>query len=93
VYVKFSAAKVQGALLILTTEDGKLLPLGAEVVPIGGIQSDQVALHGEVFLQEIELPGRVRATWTDHQCEADVPAVSGNEPLPRIGPIVCKSTK
>jgi outer membrane usher protein FimD/PapC len=31
VYVKFSAAKVKGALLILTTEDGIPVPLGAEV--------------------------------------------------------------
>ncbi len=93
VYVKFSAARVQGALLILTTEDGMPVPLGAEVRSPGGSTTDQVALHGEVFVQEIDLPGRVQVTWSDHKCEADVPAVPGNEPLPRIGPIVCKDTK
>ena len=35
VYVKFSAAKARGALLILTTEDGEPVPLGAEVTPSG----------------------------------------------------------
>jgi outer membrane usher protein len=93
VYVKFSAAKVKGALLILTTEDGIPVPLGAEVRSATGANADEVALHGEVFVREIELPGRVHVTWSDHQCEADVPTVPGNEPLPRIGPIVCKSTK
>ena len=93
VYVKFSAAKVQGVLLILSTADGKPVPLGAEVVISGSSHSDMVAMHGEVFLQDIELPGRVHVTWADKQCDADIPAAPANEPLPRIGPIVCKSAK
>jgi len=93
VYVKFSAEKAQGALLVLLTEDGNPVPLGAEVAANGSAHEDMVALHGEVFVQEIELPGHVVARWKDQQCEADVPVAPDNEPLPRIGPIVCKSTK
>ena len=93
VYVKFSAEKAQGALLVLTTEDGKPVPLGAEVTANGSSHEDMVALHGEVFIEEIELPGHVKVSWTGHQCEVDVPAGPENEALPRVGPLVCKSTK
>lgn len=93
VYVKFSAAKAQGALLVLSTEDGKPVPLGAEVAANGSKHEYSVALHGEVFLQEIDLPGHVIVRWKDHQCEVDVPSAPSNEALPRIGPIVCKATK
>ena len=93
VYVKFSAAKIRGALLILFTGDGNPLPLGAEVRASGSSHTDIVALRGEVFVEDIELPGRVLARWNDRQCEAHVPAPPGNGPLPRIGPVVCESTK
>ena len=92
VYIRFSAAKVQGAMLILVTENGAPVPLGAEVKAEGSAHGDMVAMHGEVFVQEITLPARVLARWDDNQCEADVPASPGNEPLPRIGPIVCRNT-
>jgi outer membrane usher protein len=93
VYVKFSAEKAQGALLVLTTEDGKPVPLGAEVVAEGSTHEDMVALHGEAFVQDIELPGRVTVRWKDQQCKVDVPAAPDNEAVPRIGPLVCKATK
>ena len=90
VYIKFSAAKVQGAMLILVDEKGAPIPLGAEVVAKGSAHGDMVAMRGEVFVREIALPATVLARWDDRQCEAAVPALPENEPLPRIGPIVCK---
>ena len=90
VYIKFSAAKVQGAMLILIDEKGAPIPLGAEVVAKGSVHGDMVAMRGEVFVQEIALPATVLARWDDRQCEAAVPAPPEHEPLPRIGPIVCK---
>jgi len=93
VFVKFAATRSTGVLLILVTEDGTPIPLGAAVTANGSDTSDTVAMHGEVFVQNITLPGRVTARWNKGECETDVPAPPGNEALPRIGPLVCQAKK
>lgn len=93
VFVRFAAEKAKGALLVLTTEDGKPVPLGAEVTASSSSQTAIVAMHGEVFVQDMELPGYVLVHWQDHQCRAEVPVAAHGEVLPRLGPLVCKGTK
>ena len=93
VFVKFAATRSTGVLLILVTEDGTPIPLGAAVTANDSAASDTVAMHGEVFVQNITLPGRATARWNKGECEAEVPAPPGNEALPRIGPLVCQAKK
>jgi outer membrane usher protein len=90
VLLKFKAAKVEGALIQLKTPDGSDVPQEAEVRVNDGPTTYFVALRGEVFVTDISFPARLEATWGDHTCTATVAGESTNEPLPRIGPIICE---
>jgi outer membrane usher protein len=88
--VKFNSQQVQGAVLALVTEDGKELPLGAEVTVNEDKEVYEVALHGEAFIPEIQFPAAVRVHWDGLTCQATVAPPKSNEPLPQIGPIHCR---
>jgi outer membrane usher protein len=88
--VKFKSQQVQGAVLALVTEEGKELPLGAEVTVNDDKMVYEVALHGEAYIPEIQFPAAVRAHWDEHTCQATVARPESKEPLPRIGPIPCR---
>jgi outer membrane usher protein len=88
--VKFKSQQVQGAVLALVTEEGKELPLGAEVSVNDDKVVYEVALHGEAYIPEIQFPAAVRVHWDGVTCQATVAPPKSNEPLPRIGPIPCR---
>ncbi len=91
VLVRFAALKLDGALFTLLMEDGNPVPLGAEATVNNNTELFQVALRGEVFVPNLSFPAKIRARWETGQCEATVPSAPGREPLPRIGPVVCRS--
>lgn len=91
--VKFKAEQVRGALLVLVTEDGKEVPLGAEVTVNGGKDVYEVALHGEAYIPEIQFPANIRVHWDDASCQATVAPPKSTEPLPRIAPIPCRRVR
>jgi outer membrane usher protein len=90
VLLKFKAATVEGALIQLTTPDGLDVPQEAEVRVNGAPAAYYVALRGEVFVTDISFPAHLEVTWNDQTCTATVASQSTNEPLPRIGPIICE---
>ena len=90
VLLKFKTTPVEGALIQLRTPDGSDVPQEAEVRVNEGPTTYHVALRGEVFVTDISFPARLDVTWDDHTCTATVAAQSTNEPLPRIGPIICE---
>ena len=90
VLVKFNASTTQGALFELVTEDDAPLPIGSEVRVNGGSEIFLVALHGEVFVSAFSFPATLAVRWETGHCQARVPGSPANEPLPRIGPVVCR---
>jgi outer membrane usher protein len=88
--VKFKAEPVQGALLALVAEDGKELPVGAEVSVIGDKEVYEVALHGEAFIPVLQFPADIHVHWDGVKCQATVAKPESKDPLPRIGPITCR---
>ncbi len=91
VQLKFAASEIEGGLLVLVTEDGGFVPLGAEVTINDYPEVFQVALRGEVFVPNFSVPAHIQVRWPISQCDATVTNIPGNEPLPRIGPITCKA--
>jgi len=91
--VKFKAQEVNSVLLALVTEDGKPLPTGAEIKVNGDSEVYEVALRGEVYIAHIAFPATVHAKWEGVSCEASVVRPESNEPLPKIGPVTCRSMK
>jgi outer membrane usher protein len=90
VFLKFDAIPATGALFQLETEDGKPLPLDAEVTINANRTVYTVALRGEVFVSEVSFPAHLHARWGTQHCEAVVNSGPENKPLPRIGPVLCK---
>lgn len=88
--VKFKAEPVQGALLALVAEDGKELPVGAEVSVSGDKEVYEVALHGEAFIPVLQFPADIHVHWDGVKCQATVAKPESKDPLPRIGPITCR---
>jgi outer membrane usher protein len=93
VFLKFKAAQVTGALFQLVTEKNEPIPLGAEVTIDGSSTVYSVALRGEAFIPEVTFPAHLRIRWADQSCEATVESSKTNEPLPKIGPVVCKGSR
>lgn len=91
VLLKFAAAKIEGALLVLVTEDQQPVPLGAEVSINDNADNLRVAMRGEMFAPRLDFPARVHVRWAGRECQAHIAAPPGNEPMPRIGPVVCRS--
>jgi outer membrane usher protein len=93
VCVKFTAVHLTGALLVLQDANQKSLPAGTEIAVAGSKDTYDVAMNGEVFLPQISYPARVKAKLTDGECEVVVEKPQSDEPLPRIGPLVCAAKK
>jgi outer membrane usher protein len=90
VLLRFKAAQIGGALIQLQTTDGTAVPLGAQVRVNGADTPYQVAFRGEVFVDDISFPANLRVSWDDHVCFANISVKPSNEPLPKIGPVVCE---
>jgi len=89
-YVKFAAKRIQGATVVLVRESGEAVPLGALVTVNGKPAEYQVALRGEVFISAMEYPAKLDVRWDGGQCRAEIAGKAPAEPLPRIGPAVCR---
>ena len=91
--VKFKAEPVRGAVLALVTEEGKEVPVNAEVTVNDDQEAYEVALHGEAYIPEIQFPAAVRVHWDGVTCQATVAVPESKDPLPRIGPITCRRVR
>ena len=90
VFLKFTSAKIEGALIQLGQPDGTPIPLGAEVRVDGDPTAYRVVLRGEVFVTNIVFPARLSVSWSDHKCSAVISTKPVAEPLPKIGPVTCE---
>lgn len=93
--VRFAVVHPHGALITLVLESGADLPSGALVRVAGRDQEYPSALHGEVYVTDFSAPAVLRASWPGGACAAAVPKdarIPSDDPLPRLGPYVCKAT-
>lgn len=94
--VRFPIVHPHGALITLKLESGADLPSGALVRIVGRNQEFPSALQGEVYLTDFAAPAVLHASWPGGTCEATVPKdarLPADDPLPRLGPYVCKGTR
>ncbi|HEV2271321.1 MAG TPA: fimbria/pilus outer membrane usher protein [Steroidobacteraceae bacterium] len=93
--VRFPVVHPHGALITLVLASGKDLPAGALVQVAGRDEEYPSALHGEVYVVDFATPAVLRASWPGGTCAATVPAavhIPSDDPLPQLGPFVCKDT-
>jgi len=88
--IEFPVAQTNGAVLVLTHQDGSPVPTGTVVKKIGSDETFNVALRGEVYVTGLRARERLQATWRDQRCEFEVTWPSSPSPIPRLGPLLCK---
>ena len=91
--LRFPVTHPRGALVVVRLEDGELLPSGALVQIVGQDEMFPSALRGEVYVTGLEANNVLRASWSDRTCEMTVPFKPSDDPLPKLGPYVCKETR
>jgi outer membrane usher protein len=86
----FHVERPRGALLEILLENGQPLPSGALVGTAAQSEQFPSGLRGEVYITGLESSNRIRAEWNGQRCEFDMSYAQTNDPLPRLGPFVCK---
>ena len=93
VLIDFPVRRIRSALLTLVRKDGSPLPAGAVVTLAGDAQQFPVAMRGEAYVTGLEDRNRLRAAWKGRGCEFEVVMPGGDDPLPLLGPFVCRLSK
>ncbi len=50
-------------------------------------------MRDEVYVTGLEAHNRLQVTWDGHACLIEVDMPDGYDPLPRLGPFVCGSSR
>ena len=90
VVLAFPVERPRGALLTVQLENGEPLPTGALVQLDGQQDAFPSGLRGEVYVTGLADNNHLRASWTGKSCEFTLSYTQGADPLPRLGPYVCK---
>jgi outer membrane usher protein len=88
----FHVERPRGALLEIVRENGEPLPAGALVRTAAHPEQFPSGLRGEVYVTGLESNNQIRAEWNGQHCEFTMSYSQTNDPLPRLGPFVCKNT-
>lgn len=91
VILRFPVARPRGALLLVQLDNGEPLPAGAFVQVSGQEEQFPSGLRGEVYVTGLADSNELRANWTDKSCKFVMSYSQTDDPLPRLGPYVCKS--
>jgi outer membrane usher protein len=91
VLLDFPVRSSRGAIITIVLENGAPLPAGAVVHLSGGPDRQfPVGMNGEVYVSGLAAQNRLQVNWQEQICEIEVAFAPGNDPLPRLGPFVCK---
>jgi outer membrane usher protein len=90
VVLHFALEKASAALITVKLADGSLLPVGATVRVAGKDEEFPTAFHGEIYVTGLGAQNHLRAEWDGKSCEFDLPYQQTNDPLPKMGPVVCQ---
>ncbi|HEX4153248.1 MAG TPA: fimbria/pilus outer membrane usher protein [Steroidobacteraceae bacterium] len=86
----FAVKQSYGALVVLQLDNGSPVPSGAVVHLIGGDIDFPVALRGESYVTGLSEHSRLAVSWAGGGCEIAVHFAPSADPLPRLGPYLCK---
>jgi outer membrane usher protein len=90
VVVGFPIARERSATLRLIREDGSPAPAGAEVILNG--QPFPIGLDGYVYVAGLEHGTDAEAQWNGGRCVFRIPSPEGDDPLPDMGAIICRTS-
>ena len=90
VVLDFPVQRPRGALLTVRLENGEPLPTGALVQLDGQQDAFPSGLHGEIYVTGLADNNHLRASWTGKSCEFTMAYTQSSDPLPRLGPYICK---
>ena len=91
--LRFPVAHPHGALIVAHLDSGELLPPGVLVQLIGQDQFFPSGLGGQVYVTGLDSNNVLLAKWSDRTCEITVPFKPSDEPVPTLGPFVCKEVR
>lgn len=88
VVLKFPVKKIRAGVFRLTTSDGSVVPVGAQVAFNGELFP--VALDGRVYVTGYDHGSSATASWGNHKCSFRLdPPPPTNDPQPDLGTILC----
>jgi outer membrane usher protein len=93
VFLRFPLARPHGALLSIVLETGEPLPAGAVVEHLRApheLARFPTGMRGETYVTGLDALNTLRAQWDGKTCEFSVPYVQSDDPLPRLGPFICR---
>jgi len=92
VMVSFPVEHPRGALLSVRLENGDPLPAGA-LVKIDTQETEfPSGTNGQVYVTGLAADNDVQARWHDTNCHFAVHYTPSSEPLPQLGPYICRSS-
>lgn len=93
VALTFPVTVSRGATVVVKLEDGSFLPAGATITLEGSATSFPVGYEGEAYLTGLDAANRLHASWRGQSCTMTVAFPPTDDPLPRIGPLICKGVR
>jgi outer membrane usher protein len=91
VRVDFDLHRSLGAVVTLVRHDGTPIPVGAVATVAGNDTEFPVSTKGETYLTGLSATSVVRVTWPGQACQAQVAFKPSEDPLPKLGPVVCEA--
>jgi outer membrane usher protein len=86
----FPVKPAHGAVVVIELQDGSFLPAGATVALQGNPSVFPVGYRGEAYLTGLGPRNTLHASWRGQSCDMTVEYPTTDDPLPRIGPVICK---
>jgi len=77
----------------LRLESGELVPTGAIIRVLGKDDEFPTGFNGEVYVTGLAAKNQLRADWSGHSCTFELAYRQTDDPLPRVGPIFCRSAE
>lgn len=91
VMLDFPIVHPNGALLAVRLENGGPLPTGALIRFEGRQDEFPSGTNGEVYVTGLADHNDLSAEWNGGSCRFSLPYSPSKDPLPRLGPFVCKA--
>ncbi|MCP1727233.1 outer membrane usher protein [Natronospira proteinivora] len=90
VVVPFALSSDRTALVALQLPDGEPVPAGARVRVSGHDKQHPVAREGMVYITHLPESARLEAQWANERCAVQLEYPETDDPIPEVGPLVCR---
>jgi len=93
VAIDFAARRSRAAIVNVRLENGTPLPPGSVVALEGGVEEFVSAPGGDVYLSGLDRTNQVVARFEGTACRFTVDLPDGDDPQPRLGPLICRPSQ